>query len=193
MSAARHDLRHSLAVLHPLGFPLSDKITFFFDFAPLRFRRCSLIALFSTSRTSQRCRILSWSTASEMSCWTWNRSLTSYAPGNTFLTVSIMAEERSVVTVFTLRRCFSGTFLSIADTVSLATPRTIAARALCRHARLCWSGSYRHRRCSDRSRQDSCPPRNFQNTICIHRHDQADPISGNHLSSPCTVYARSDR
>ena len=94
---------------------------------------------------------------------------------------------------FTLRRCFNGTFLSIADTVSLATPRTIAARALCRHARLCWSGSYRHRRCSDRSRQDSCPPRNFQNTICIHRHDQADPISGNHLSSPCTVYARSDR
>ena len=47
---------------------------------------------------------------------------------DTFLTVSIIAEERSVVTVFTLRRCFNWTFLSIADTVSLATPRTIAAR-----------------------------------------------------------------
>ncbi len=49
--------------------------------------------------------------------------------GKQFLTVSIMAEERSVVTVFTLRRCLKGIFRSIADTVSLATPRTIAARA----------------------------------------------------------------
>ncbi|MDE6528782.1 MAG: phage tail tape measure protein, partial [Muribaculaceae bacterium] len=40
-----------------------------------------------------------------------------------------LTQERSVVTVFTLRRCFKGTFRSIADTVSLATPRTIAARA----------------------------------------------------------------
>ena len=91
-----------------------------FDFAPLRFRRCSLIALFSTSRTSQRCRILSWSTASEMSCWTWNRSLTSYAPGNTFLTSKHHGRRKICRDGFTLRRCFNGTFLSIADTVSLA-------------------------------------------------------------------------
>ncbi len=36
---------------------------------------------------------------------------------------------------FTLRRCFNGTFLSIADTVSLATPRTIAARCPLRATR----------------------------------------------------------
>ena len=65
--------------------------------------------------------------ASAMSRCTWKRSFTSLAPGNTVLAVSIMADDRSVVTVFTLRRTSSGTSLSMADTVSGATPRTIAA------------------------------------------------------------------
>ena len=65
--------------------------------------------------------------ASAMSCCTWKRSFISLAPGNTVLTVSIMAEDRSVVTVFTSRRTSKGTSLSMADTVSEATPCTIAA------------------------------------------------------------------
>ena len=53
----------------------------------------------------------------------------SIAFGNTVLTVSIMAEDKSVVTVFTLRRSSRGTFFRSSDTVSEATPRTIAAKA----------------------------------------------------------------
>ncbi len=47
-----------------------------------------------------------------MSCWTWNRSLTSLALGNEVRTVSIMAEDKSVVTSVTSRRFRSGIFLS---------------------------------------------------------------------------------
>ncbi|MBO5000425.1 MAG: hypothetical protein J6C58_06285 [Bacteroidaceae bacterium] len=91
--------------------------------------RCSLMALFSSASTCQRKPILIWSMASVTSCCTWKRSLMSIAFGNTVLTVSIMAEDKSVVTLFTLRRIPRGTFLSISDTVSEATPRTIAAKA----------------------------------------------------------------
>ena len=41
----------------------------------------------------------------------------SLARGNEFLTVSIMADERSVVTVLTLRRCLIGTDLRTDDTI----------------------------------------------------------------------------
>lgn len=58
--------------------PISSRSSFKAAF--FRLRRCSLIALFSASSTSQRWRIFSWSTASGMSRWTWNRSLTSDAP-----------------------------------------------------------------------------------------------------------------
>ena len=64
-----------------------------------------------------------------MSCWTWNRSLTSLALGNEVRTVSIMAEDKSVVTSVTSRRFRSGIFLSTEETVSVDTPRTIATNA----------------------------------------------------------------
>ena len=97
--------------------------------AAFRLARCSLIALFSSSRTCQRQATLIWSTASATSCCTWKRSLTSVALVKAVLTVSIMAEDRSVVTVLTMRRTSCGTFISTPDTVSVATPRTIAANA----------------------------------------------------------------
>ncbi|MBQ1587741.1 MAG: hypothetical protein II081_01695, partial [Prevotella sp.] len=40
-----------------------------------------------------------------------------------------MADDKSVVTVSTLRRSSRGTFLRISDTTSDATPRTMAAKA----------------------------------------------------------------
>lgn len=87
------------------------------------------MALFSMSYISQRCLILSWSMASDMSCCTWNRSFTRLAPGNAVLTVSIMADDRSVVTVFTIRRLRSGIFFNTFESASVATPRIIATNA----------------------------------------------------------------
>ena len=55
--------------------------------------------------------------------------LISFAAGNTFLTVSIMAEDKSVVTVLTDSRFRCGSLRKIPLTASVATPRTIATKA----------------------------------------------------------------
>ena len=70
-----------------------------------------------------------WSTASDISCWTWKRSLTSLAAGNTLRAVSIMADDRSVVMLLTALRLSRGSLSRTALTLSVATPRMMAANA----------------------------------------------------------------
>ena len=67
--------------------------------------------------------------ASLTSFWTWKRSLTSMARGNDLLAVSIMAEDKSVVTVLTASLASGGIILRMRVTVSVATPRTMATSA----------------------------------------------------------------
>ena len=103
--AARHDLRPGLAVLHPFRLPFPDKVLL-----PPRARGPAPGPEFLDGLVL----------------------LGEHLPAEVYPhvvdgAVSIMADDRSVVTVFTLRRTSSGTSLSMADTVSEATPRTIAA------------------------------------------------------------------
>lgn len=129
MAASGHDLRKCLAVFHPFRFPLSDKFPFGFRFRGLAacamFFNCFVLGIKDFPAVAYAQLVA----ASEMSCCTWKRSLIREAPGKAVRTVSIIAEDKSVVTVFTLHRSRSGIFLSTPDTVSVATPRIMAASA----------------------------------------------------------------